>query len=240
MKINSSPIIIALDFADINDARSFVAQLQPEQCRLKVGKEMFTRFGPAFVKELVALGFDVFLDLKFHDIPNTVANACKAAAELGVWMITVHALGGRQMLEAAHKALEVSSGTKPHVVAVTLLTHLTQEGLSEIGLNGSLVHHATLLAKLAFDCQLDGIVCSAQEAKHMRLHFGPKFLLVTPGIRMPEDENHDQSRVMTPSKAIHAGANYLVIGRPITRASNPVDSLRKIQSDITTMSSSSR
>ena len=227
-----SPVIVALDFAHKKQALDFVAKITPSQCRLKVGKEMFTHFGPAFVKQLVALGFDVFLDLKFHDIPNTVAKACQAAADLGVWMMNVHASGGRNMLQASSKALQDSGHDKPLLIAVTVLTSLDQPQLNELGISLPLNEYALRLAKLSQECGLDGVVCSAMEAESMKQHLGSEFKLVTPGIRLDDSKQDDQVRVMTPIDAQRAGSDYLVIGRPITQSENPAETLIKINNQL--------
>lgn len=224
-------ILVALDYADTAPALAMVKRLQPELCRLKVGKEMFTRFGPAFVEQLQNRGFDIFLDLKYHDIPNTVAKACQAAADLGVWMINVHALGGRRMMTAAADALANYSHA-PRLIAVTVLTSMADEDLRELGINKSAADMAIDLASLARESGLDGVVCSAMEAANMRKTQGDAFLLVTPGIRPAGSSGDDQRRIMTPVDAIQAGSSYLVIGRPITQADDPVGLLRTINSEI--------
>lgn len=229
--MNDPRILIALDYSQEQQAIELVAQLDPALCRLKVGKEMFTHFGPAFIDKLQRRGFQVFLDLKYHDIPNTVAAACAAAADLGVWMINVHALGGRRMMLAAAEALAKKS-QPPLLIAVTVLTSMSQEDLSEMGITRSPGELALSLATLAKNAGLDGIVCSAQEAAVMRQRLGKDFLLVTPGIRLADSAQDDQRRIMTPGAAIQAGASYLVIGRPITQAENPVAVLRNIIGDI--------
>ena len=229
--MNDPRILIALDYSQEQQAIELVAQLDPALCRLKVGKEMFTHFGPAFIDKLQRRGFQVFLDLKYHDIPNTVAAACAVAADLGVWMINVHALGGRRMMLAAAEALAKKS-QPPLLVAVTVLTSMSQEDLSELGITRSPGELALSLATLAKNAGLDGIVCSAQEAGVMRQQLGKDFLLVTPGIRLAGSAQDDQRRIMTPGAAIQAGASYLVIGRPITQAENPLAVLRNIIDDI--------
>ena len=229
--MSSSPIIVALDFADEKSALALVDQLEPKRCRLKVGKELFTRSGPALVKKLVQQDFDVFLDLKFHDIPNTVAKACQAGADLGVWMINVHAMGGRKMLEAARAALPVNEcDTK--LIAVTVLTSMASDDLKEIGLTYSPAEQVKRLASLTQDCGLDGVVCSPQEISLLRESFDPEFELVTPGIRPQWSVTGDQKRIMTPKEAMQAGSNYLVIGRPITQAANPMQALEKIEQEL--------
>lgn len=224
-------IIVALDFPSAEPAHELVAALDPTLCRLKVGKEMFTRFGPPFVEALVKKEFDVFLDLKFHDIPNTVAAACAAAADLGVWMINLHASGGRRMMETARERLD-SLPHKPLLVAVTILTSLGQDDIAETGFSGTPAENVMRLAKLAESSGMDGIVCSPLEAVDVRSEVSPEFLLVTPGVRPRQAVLGDQLRVMTPSDALKSGANYLVIGRPITAASDPLQSLQDILTDI--------
>lgn len=227
-------VLIALDFADSESALSFVSGLQPGLCRLKVGKELFAVAGPEFVKKLVQQGFDVFLDLKYHDIPNTVAKAVQAAAKLGVWMVNVHALGGRKMMTAAQDALnELDMDRKPLLIAVTILTSMEQQDLAEIGLQGSPKDNVLRLAQLAQDSGLDGVVCSAQEAAELRKVVADDFCLVTPGIRPAGSAVNDQKRIMTPKDAIQAGSSYLVIGRPITQSDNPVAVLTSINESIT-------
>ncbi|MEQ1837231.1 MAG: orotidine-5'-phosphate decarboxylase [Candidatus Nitrotoga sp.] len=225
--MNNPKIIVALDYAEAKNAIDLAARLEPALCRLKVGKELFTVAGPALVEQLMRRGFEVFLDLKFHDIPSTTAQACKAASALGVWMINVHALGGRKMMEAAKEAVAVSA-RPPKLIAVTLLTSMAQEDLFELGVLASPADMVLRLAKLAHASGLDGVVCSAQEAALLRQHCGDKFYLVTPGIRPLDAVANDQARVMTPRAAIDQGANYLVIGRPITRADDPLLMLKNI------------
>lgn len=225
-------VIVALDFADADAARALVARLDPKLCRVKVGKELFTRAGPQFVSGLVAAGYDVFLDLKFHDIPNTVARACAAAADLGVWMLNVHALGGRRMMEAARQALDSASGTRPLLIAVTVLTSLDETDLGEIGLSGSPADNVERLAALAQSSGLDGVVCSAQEAAGLRASRGDGFVLVTPGIRPSGAQRSDQKRVMTPAEAMRAGSHYLVVGRPVTQADDPLVALAGLNREI--------
>ena len=212
-------IIVALDFPSAESALPLVKKLHPDLCRLKVGKELFTAAGPRLIEKLTHQGFEVFLDLKFHDIPDTVASACKAAASLGVWMINVHALGGRKMLTAAREAIPHDS-TK--LIAVTLLTSMDQNDIADIGLQGEPEQIVARLAKLTKDCGLDGVVCSALEAVNLRQQFGADFCLVTPGIRPADSQANDQKRITTPQQAIRNGASYLVIGRPITRARDPL------------------
>ncbi len=222
-----SPVVIALDFKDKVSTLNLVNQLQPDLCRLKVGKELFVRCGPDLVKELIDKGFDVFLDLKFHDIPNTVAAACQAAAELGVWMVNVHASGGRKMMQAAREAIADSSH-QPLLIGVTVLTSLSREDIAEIGLDIEPQQQVLRLAKLAKDSGLDGVVCSPLEAALLKQQVAEDFCLVTPGVRPAGSDIGDQQRIMTPAKALQAGSDYLVIGRPITASSDPLKSLQAI------------
>ncbi len=227
----NKPIIVALDFPQAKLALDFAARLDSKLCRVKVGKELFTAAGPQLVESLVKSGFDVFLDLKFHDIPNTVAGACKTAASLGVWMVNVHALGGEAMLRAARAA--ISSGThKPLLIGVTILTSLGDNELASVGLHGSAADNVLRLAMLTKNCGLDGVVCSSQEAKLLRGHIAKPFALVTPGIRLAGAAEDDQARVLTPVEALRAGADYLVIGRPITQAADPLATLNLITQEI--------
>lgn len=227
----SSRLIIALDFATAEQALAFVQPLDPNQCKLKVGFELFVAAGPDFVRQLVQRGFDVFLDLKFHDIPNTVASACKAAAQLGVWMINVHAVGGVKMLQAAQAALQTLDNP-PKLIAVTVLTSMDKAQLQTTGINIEPMQQVQYLAQLTADCGLDGVVCSAQEAEILRKTLGENFLLVTPGIRPAGSEQGDQSRVMTPTQAKIAGVSYIVVGRPITQAIDPLAVIAKINADL--------
>ena len=224
-------IIVALDFPEAASALALAQRLDPALCRVKVGKELFTVAGPELVRTLVACGFEVFLDLKFHDIPNTVAAACRAAAGLGVWMVNVHASGGRRMMDAARSAL-VDLPQRPLLIAVTVLTSMSAEDLGEVGVSDAPAAQVLRLARLAQSCGLDGVVCSAQEATLLRTELGEEFRLVTPGIRPAGAEAGDQRRVMTPAQALHAGATDLVIGRPITAASDPLAVLKQIQTEI--------
>ena len=224
-------IIVALDYPSESDAFKLVDQLDSKLCRLKVGKEMFTHLGPVFVEKIQNKGFDVFLDLKYHDIPNTVAKACEAAADLGVWMLNVHASGGRRMMEAAANAI-ANHKNKPLLIAVTVLTSMSQEDLNELGVTNTPAQQALKLAKLAQSSGLQGIVCSAQESPLMRENLPEDFILVTPGIRPLGSNTDDQRRIMTPSEALSAGSNYLVIGRPITKSDKPLETLRTINSEI--------
>lgn len=229
--MNPTKIIVALDFADAASALALVERLNPDLCRLKVGKELFTVAGPELVRALVARGFEVFLDLKFHDIPNTVAAACRAAAGLGVWMLNVHASGGRRMMTAAQDAL-AGLPRPPRLIAVTVLTSMSAEDLGEVGVAAAPADQVLRLARLSRDSKLDGVVCSAQEAAMLRADLGPDFRLVTPGIRPAGVAVGDQRRVMTPSEALSAGATDLVIGRPITGADDPVAALKNIYTEL--------
>ncbi|MFP5409962.1 MAG: orotidine-5'-phosphate decarboxylase [Gammaproteobacteria bacterium] len=224
-------IIVALDFADTTSALALVDRLDPALCRLKVGKELFTVAGPELVRALRVRGFEIFLDLKFHDIPNTVAAACRAAAGLGVWMMNVHASGGRRMMTAAQEAL-AGLPDRPLLIAVTVLTSMGADDLNEVGVAGAPADQVLRLARLTQACKLDGVVCSAQEAALLRADAGADFRLVTPGIRPAGADAGDQRRVMTPAEALRAGATDLVIGRPITGADDPLAALKAIQSDI--------
>ncbi len=226
-------IIVALDFPRQEPALALAECLDPRRCRLKVGKEMFTRLGPAFVERLGAMGFQVFLDLKFHDIPNTVAAACAAAADLGVWMVNLHAAGGRRMMEAARERL-AQGADPPLLIAVTVLTSLDASDLEAIGCPGDPRQRVLRLATLARDAGLDGVVCSPLEAAPVRASLGPNFRLVTPGVRPAGAAVGDQKRVMTPAEALHAGADYLVIGRPITGAADPLTALEEIEDEMRT------
>ncbi len=227
---DNKPLIIALDFADSRAAFTLVDQLDPTLCRVKIGKEMFTRYGPDLVKRVIASGFEVFLDLKFHDIPNTVAGAVAAGADLGVWMVNVHAGGGRAMLDAARKSLGDKPATK--LIAVTVLTSLSSHDLHEVGVSGSAEEQVVRLATLTADCGLDGIVCSAKEITLLRQRLNSDFLLVTPGIRPAGDNAGDQKRTETPATALALGSNYLVIGRPVTQAADPLLKLKQIMQEI--------
>ena len=231
---NVSPprVIVALDFANPMRALSLADRLDPHECGLKVGKEMFVVAGPEPVRWMVARGFIVFLDLKFHDIPNTVARACAAATRLGVWMLNVHAAGGRAMLKAAREAVTATAAETgrqpPLLIGVTLLTSLDHAGLHDVGIDVDPGRYAVRLAALARECGLDGVVCSAVEAPSMRAAFGPDFALVTPGIRPAGSARDDQTRIVTPEDAVERGANFLVVGRPITGAADPIAALAAI------------
>ena len=225
-------IVIALDFADAKLALEFVPQIDPKLCRVKVGKELFTAAGPQLIEQLVKRDFSVFLDLKFHDIPNTVAKACEAASRLGVWMLNVHASGGLAMMQAAREGVN-KSGHDPLLIAVTVLTSMAEAELAQVGVQGTLLDHVKRLALLTQQAGLDGVVCSAQEASMLRAACGPDFCLVTPGIRPADAAKDDQTRIVTPTQALSLGASYLVIGRPITQAANPLQALEQIIKSIT-------
>ena len=229
--MTASKIIIALDFEDDKATYDFVNQLPVTECRLKVGSILYTRYGPKLVEKLMQKGFDVFLDLKFHDIPQTVAGACQMAAQLGVWMVNVHALGGEAMLQAAANAVQKSLvKRKPILLAVTVLTSLTATALKAMAIAAEPEAMVAKLATLAEKSGVDGVVCSPQEAAMLREKHGKEFVLVTPGIRLDNKNADDQKRIMTPEQAINAGANYLVIGRPITQANDPLTLLKKLNS----------
>ena len=230
--MTTKPILVALDYDNKNHALQLIEKLDPNMCRLKVGKEMFTLFGPQLVKDIHDRGFDLFLDLKFHDIPNTVAKAVAAAAELGVWMTNVHASGGLAMMEAAKKALLPYGDKAPLLIAVTVLTSMSDADLKLLGINVPAFEHVQRLAKLTQQAGLDGVVCSAQEATALKSLLGQDFKLVTPGIRPVGSDAGDQHRVMTPPQAIAAGSDYLVIGRPITKAADPLAALQAIHQSL--------
>jgi len=229
--VNDPKIVVALDYADAASAMKLVNQLDPALCRLKVGKELFTAAGPDFVTQLARLNFGVFLDLKFHDIPNTVAKACTAASNLGIWMLNVHASGGLEMMQAARQAVN-NTESKPILIAVTVLTSMNQEALNQIGIQTPLATHVLNLATLTQQAGLDGVVCSALEASMLRKALGNDFCLVTPGIRPANASKDDQSRIVTPVDALANGSSYLVIGRPITQAVDPLKALEAICADI--------
>lgn len=226
-----SPIVVALDFPSQHAALALAKQLDPNLCRVKVGKELYTRCGPSIVEHLHALGFDVFLDLKFHDIPNTTAQAVGVAADMGVWMVNVHASGGQRMMEACANKL-ASYAQAPLLIGVTVLTSMEQEDLAGLGLDVPPIDQVTRLAALTKRSGLDGVVCSSQEASRLKSDLGADFKLVTPGIRPATAELGDQRRVMTPSQALSAGSDYLVIGRPITQAESPLLALEQIIASI--------
>jgi len=229
--MSDSKIIVALDYPTMDAAVALANQLDPQRCKLKVGKELFTRSGPRVVEQLTTAGFDIFLDLKYHDIPTTVAKACRAAADLGVWMMNVHTLGGPAMMTAARDAL-AQDETRPLLIGVTLLTSMDETTFQHIGLTGTISDTVLRLAQLADQSGLDGVVCSAQEATQLRTQHGEKFQLVTPGIRPANSDTGDQHRTMTPAEAMAAGSSYLVIGRPITGANNPMQALEAIEASL--------
>ncbi|MGD8108955.1 orotidine-5'-phosphate decarboxylase [Vibrio sp. TRT 17S01] len=225
-------VIVALDYDNQADALAFVDRIDPSSCRLKVGKEMFTLFGPSFVKELHKRGFSVFLDLKFHDIPNTCSKAVRAAAEMGVWMVNVHAGGGERMMTASREILEPYGKDRPLLIGVTVLTSMEQSDLAGIGLDIAPQEQVIRLAKLTKASGLDGVVCSAQEASMLKSELGKEFKLITPGIRPAGAAVGDQKRIMTPVDAVQAGSDYLVIGRPITQAVDPAAVLAEINATL--------
>ncbi|MBU2882341.1 orotidine-5'-phosphate decarboxylase [Psychrosphaera sp. B3R10] len=230
--MNNKNIVVALDFDNKKETTDLVDRLDPSLCRLKIGKEMFTHFGPTFVTEIQNKGFDVFLDLKFHDIPNTVAKAVKAAADLGVWMVNVHASGGGKMMDAAKTILQPFGNDAPLLIAVTVLTSMSDDDLIELGITRTPREQVNFLAGLAHKYELDGVVCSAQEAQMLKQNYGANFKLVTPGIRTADASVDDQKRIMTPQKAVAAGSDYLVIGRAITQSSNPIETMKAIYQSI--------
>ncbi|EBB7370432.1 orotidine-5'-phosphate decarboxylase [Salmonella enterica] len=230
--ITESPVVVALDYHERDKALAFVDKIDPRDCRLKVGKEMFTLFGPQLVRDLQQRGFDVFLDLKFHDIPNTTARAVAAAADLGVWMVNVHASGGARMMAAARDALAPFGKDAPLLIAVTVLTSMETSDLRDLGVTLSPAEHAERLARLTQQCGLDGVVCSAQEAVRFEQVFGAAFKLVTPGIRPAGSEAGDQRRIMTPEQALSAGVDYMVIGRPVTQSVDPAQTLKDINASL--------
>ena len=227
-------VIVALDYPDADSAIAMAQRLDPAVSRVKVGKELFTRCGPSIVERLQGLGFELFLDLKFHDIPNTVAKACGVAAELGVWMVNVHASGGRRMMEAAREEVEKRSvgPTRTSLIAVTVLTSMERSDLAEMGLDIEPIEQVKRLAALTERSGLDGVVCSAQEAQAIRDLTNPNFQLVTPGIRPAGSKVGDQRRIMTPADAIAAGSTYLVVGRPITGAIDPKAAALSVQAEV--------
>ncbi len=227
----ASPLIIALDYASLDAALCMADRLDPARCRLKVGKELFTRSGPEVLDALHGRGFEVFLDLKFHDIPNTVAGAIQAAAEQGVWMVNVHASGGRRMMEAARERLD-RQGLATRLIAVTVLTSMEAVDLADVGIQASPADQVERLAVLARDSGMDGVVCSAQEASRLRELCGRDFLKVTPGIRPSFAVAGDQRRVMTPADAMAAGSTHLVVGRPVTQAEEPMAALVAIEAEL--------
>lgn len=234
--MNDPRIIVSLDYSDPDQALKLIRKMNPARCRFKVGKELFTRAGPAFIEKLISKGYDVFLDLKFHDIPATVAKACCTAADIGVWMINLHASGGLRMMTAAREAIDKQLH-KPLLIAVTVLTSMSDRDLKQIGVDRHVAEQVMDLAKLANKSGLDGVVCSAREVAILRNEFGGGFCLVTPGIRPQGSDHNDQQRVMTPAEAVKAGSDYLVIGRPITRAADPLKALMKIEEEIRNVTS---
>ncbi|WP_083007861.1 orotidine-5'-phosphate decarboxylase [Halomonas sp. GT] len=226
-----SPLIIALDYSSLDSALCMADQLDPKRCRVKVGKELFTRSGPAVLEALHGRGFEIFLDLKFHDIPNTVAGAVQAAAEQGVWMVNVHASGGRKMMETAAKRLD-DNGLSTHLIAVTVLTSMQAADLHETGIDATPEEHVLRLAALTQQSGLGGVVCSAQEAAQIKSLCGNDFLKVTPGIRPSFAAANDQQRIMTPSDAMRVGSTHLVIGRPVTQAEEPMAALAAIEAEL--------
>jgi orotidine-5'-phosphate decarboxylase len=236
MATNNPKVIVALDFPDAASALALANRLDPQLCGVKVGKELFVAAGPDLVRNLVARGFNVFLDLKFHDIPNTVAGACASATRLGVWMMNVHASGGSAMMRAARDAVNATAKEErrapPLLIAVTVLTSLSDADLREIGHAGTAATEVVQLAQLTRTCGLDGVVCSAQEAAALRAACGPGFILVTPGVRLPDAAQDDQARIVTPEAAVRNGADYLVIGRPVTRAADPLAALATINASL--------
>jgi orotidine-5'-phosphate decarboxylase len=229
--LDNKRIIVPLDVPDTDAALALAARLDPKLCRVKVGKELFVAAGPAVIGRLQERGFEVFLDLKFHDIPNTVAGACRAAARLGVWMMNVHASGGEAMLRAAREAVDAAA-RPPLLIGVTILTSLADADLEKVGFAGTVIANVERLARLSRACGLDGVVCSAQEAKIVRKATGADFVLVTPGIRLASDRADDQARIVTPADAVRDGANYLVIGRSITAAADPAAKLTEIRESL--------
>jgi len=226
-----SPIVVALDYPTMAQSLEMAKRLDPSQCRVKVGKELFTTAGPAILDELHKLGFEIFLDLKFHDIPNTVANAVCVAAKAGVWMVNVHASGGRRMMEASADALQ-KLDHKTLLIAVTVLTSMDQSDLIEVGIDLTPEQHVKRLARLAQSSGMDGVVCSAQESSILSSELGKDFVLVTPGIRPAGSEQGDQKRIMTPTQAMAAGSHYLVMGRPITQAADPIAVLTQVNREL--------
>jgi len=231
----SKNIIIALDFGTSDQALQFLDLLDPNLCRVKIGKELFTAGGPQLVKKIIDRGFDVFLDLKFYDIPNTVARASKIAADLGIWMLNIHASGGRAMMEAARESIDSLGDQRPLLIGVTVLTSFLKEDLEQTGIQSYPEEQVSKLAFLARDSGLDGVVCSAAETKLLRSQLQDKFCLVTPGIRRPEDAIGDQKRVVGPAEAIQNGSNYLVVGRPITNADSPIGALIEFNSAVSSV-----
>jgi len=227
-----SAIVVALDYHSADPAMAMARQLDPTRCRLKVGKELFTAAGPQLVQQLQQHGFEIFLDLKFHDIPNTVAKAVLAAARLGVWMVNVHASGGAEMMQTTRTELKAKGGHQPLLIAVTVLTSMDAVGLKTTGIDQSPVERVLSLARLSQDSGFDGVVCSAQESALLKMELGREFKLITPGIRPYFSVAGDQKRIMTPAQAIAAGSDYLVVGRPITQADDPMKALELIEQEL--------
>lgn len=230
--MNDPKVIVALDMAEAGQALEFASSVSPELCRLKVGKELFTAEGPQLVEKLVNQGFDIFLDLKFHDIPNTVKKAVLAASKLGIWMINVHASGGTGMMSAAREAVDMAGHRRPYLIAVSVLTSMSDAELRSININCSVSEQVDTLTAMALDAGLDGMVCSAQEAAGLRRQYGQSTLLVTPGIRPEGSTADDQQRIMTPRQAMDAGSSYLVIGRPVTQHQDAAQALAEINQSL--------
>ncbi|HXZ95490.1 MAG TPA: orotidine-5'-phosphate decarboxylase [Burkholderiales bacterium] len=229
--MNEPRIIVALDYADANSALQFVKRVEPQACRLKIGLELYTSAGPQLVEQLARRGFGMFLDLKLHDIPHTVAQACKAASRLGVWMLSLHALGGGTMLAAAREAVG-GVMPRPLLIAVTVPTSMGREELGQLGIGGEIDEAVLRLARVAHQAGMDGVVCSGQEARQLKKQFGREFCVVTPAIRPAQTGYDDQLRVTTPRQAALNGADYLVIGRPVTRAADPLRALEEINREM--------
>jgi orotidine-5'-phosphate decarboxylase len=232
MSLQRCQVIVALDFNESHGCLAWIEKLDPQYCALKIGSELFTSSGPQIVRACIERGFRVFLDLKFHDIPHTVAQSVKAAAELGVWMLNVHAIGGPRMLEAARLALEPYGDQRPLLIAVTVLTSHDEASLKCLGIERELNEQVQACAQLAYDAGLDGVVCSGLEVPFLKTSFGSSFLTVTPGIRLSTDPVDDQIRVLTPLQAKHQGSDYLVIGRSLRRASHPDLMLKQIYQEL--------
>lgn len=227
---NENPIIVALDYPNAKQANDFLQRIQGQSCKLKVGLQLFIAEGPKFIEQLSVAGHQVFLDLKLHDIPNTVASACNSASSLGVWMMTVHALGGQNMLQAAREAMP-RSDQATNLVAVTVLTSMDEAQLTGVGIQSSPKDEVMTLAEIAMKSDMDGMVCSVQEVENIRGQWGIEPILVTPGIRMQNDASHDQSRIADPQKARELGSNYIVVGRPITQADDPLMAINQYIAD---------
>ncbi len=231
MPVCQTPIIVALDFPSREAALQLADQLDPKLCRVKVGKELFTSSAAGIVETLNSKGFEVFLDLKFHDIPNTTAMAVKAAAEMGVWMVNVHCSGGQRMMAACREVLDQRNGVQPLLIGVTVLTSMEREDLAAIGLDIEPQEQVLRLAALAQKSGMDGLVCSALEATALKAAH-PGLQLVTPGIRPAGSAQDDQRRILTPRQALDAGSDYLVIGRPISQAADPRQALEDVVAQI--------